>query len=147
MEISLVPPNLVDALWPRLFPHLSKAAEYTFGRYEPEDILEAALTGDAHLWVALDDKAEIVGITVTRFWQYPRKKCLDMVFLAGDDGFAWKEDMLAMLRKWASEAGCDALEGSGRPGLARAFRDDGYQLLWQVFEIPVAEAGVGGQDG
>ena len=147
MEVSLVPPELVDPLWPQLFPHLSKAAEYTFGRYEPEDILEAVLSGDAHLWVVLEESGAISGITVTRFWDYPRKRCLDMVFLAGDDGFAWRELMLTTLRRWARDSGCDALEGSGRPGLARAFRDDGYQLLWQVFEIPVGEAGDGDQNG
>lgn len=147
MEISLVPPELVDGLWPQVFPHLADAAAYTYGRYEPEDIVEAVLNGEAHLWVVIAESGEIIGVTVTRFWHYPRKTCLDMVFLAGDDGFAWRDAMLTTLRRWAQDAGCDALEGSGRPGLARAFRDDGYRLLWQVFEIPVDAAGGGDQNG
>lgn len=146
MQVSLVPPELVDGLWPHVFPHLTRAAEYTFGRYEPEDIFDAVLSGEAHLWVVFEGD-EVIGVTVTRFWQYPRKKCLDMVFLAGDDGFGWKDIMLEMLQHWAYDNGCDVLEASGRPGLARAFRDDGYRMLWQVFELPVAEAGLGGQNG
>lgn len=146
MQVSLVPANLVEGLWPQLFPFLNRAAEYTFGRYEPEDIFDAILSGDVHLWVVLDGE-DIVGVTVTRFWQYPRKRCLDLVFLAGNDGFSWKDDMLKMLQHWARDNGCDVIEASGRAGLARAFRDDGYRVLWQVFELPVAETGLGGQNG
>jgi hypothetical protein len=146
MEVSLVPPQLVEELWPNVFPHVSKAAEYTFGRYEPEDIFEFVRAGEAHLWVVLDGE-DIIGITITRFWQYPRKKCLDMVFIGGDEGFSWKEPMLKMLQHWARDNGCDVIESSGRPGFARAFRDDGYRMLWQVYELPVAETGLGGQNG
>lgn len=146
MQVSLVPADYVEGLWPQIFHYLSSAAEYTFGRYEPEDIFDAVVSGQAHLWVVLDED-KIVGITITRFWHYPRKKCLDMVFLAGDDGFSWKDEMLDMLQRWAYDNGCDALEASGRAGLARAFKDDGYRPLWQVFELPVAEAGLGGQNG
>jgi hypothetical protein len=147
MEVSLVPANLVEDLWPQLLPHFGRAAEYTFGRYEPEDIRDAIIGGLAHLWVAIGDDENIIGVTVTRFWQYPRKKCLDMVFIAGDEGFSWKDPMLNMLQHWAYDNGCEAIESSGRPGFARAFRDDGYKLLWQVYELPVAGTGLGGQDG
>lgn len=146
IEVSLVPPELVRGLWPRVFPYLSSAAEYTFGRYEPEDIVEFVLSGQAHLWIVLDGD-DIKGVTITRFWQYPRKNCLDLVFLAGDDGFSWKDEMLSTLQNWARDSGCDVIEASGRAGLARAFKDDGYRVLWQVFELPVAEAGFGGQNG
>jgi len=147
MQVSLVPPELVEGLWPRIFPHLSRAAEYTFGRYEPEDIFDAVLSGEVHLWVVFNDDGEVLGVTCTRFWQYPRKKCLDMVFIAGDEGFSWKDQMLSMLQHWAYDNDCVAIESSGRPGFARAFRDDGYRLLWQVYELPVADTGLGGKNG
>jgi hypothetical protein len=141
--ISLVPPAAIDVVWSLAYPHVEKAAEYTFGRYEPEDILEFVRSGHAHLWVALKDET-ITGVTITRFWQYPRKKCLDMVFIGGDEGFSWKDPMLAMLQRWARDSGCEVIESSGRPGFARAFKDDGYKLLWQVYELPVVTEGVGG---
>lgn len=144
MEVSLIPAAFVGDLMPRLFPHLSKAAEYTFGRYEPEDIIDAVLDWEAHLWVAFDAE-NISGITVTRFWKYPRKKCLDVLFLGGEDWDNWRDDMFDTLQRWASDNGCDAIESSGRPGFARVFKDRGYTPLWQVFEFPVM--GLGGQNG
>jgi hypothetical protein len=65
-----------------------------------------------------------------------------LVFLAGDDGFSWKDEMLSTLQRWARDSECDAIEASGRLGLARAFKDDGYRVLWQVFELPVTESGL-----
>jgi hypothetical protein len=144
MEVSLIPAEFVGGLMPRLFPHISKAAEYTFGRYEPEDIIDAVLDEAAHLWVVIEDD-DIIGVTITRFWQYPRKKCLDMLFIGGDEGFSWKDPMLETLQRWARDNGCDIIESSGRPGFARAFKDDGYKMLWQVYELPVE--GLGGQNG
>lgn len=146
MEVSLIPAEFVSGLMPRLFPHLSKAAEYTFGRYEPEDIIDAVLDGEAHLWVVFEDE-DILGVTITRFWQYPRKKCLDMLFIGGNEGFSWKDPMLETLQSWARDNGCDVIESSGRPGFARAFKADGYKMLWQVYELPVTATGLGGQNG
>jgi hypothetical protein len=146
MEVSLVPTQLIEGLWSLIFPHLSKASEYTFGRYEPEDIFEYVISGDAHLWVAFDD-GYIVGITVTRLWEYPRKKCLDVMFLGGEDWADWKDIMFDTLQRWARDSGCAAIEASGRVGFARVFKSRGYTPLWQVFEFPVVQAGVGGQNG
>jgi hypothetical protein len=145
MIVSLVPPEMVSGLWPNILPHISKAADYTFGRYEPEDIFEFVLNGEGHLWIVFEDK-NIVGITITRFWQYPRKKCLDMLFIGGDEGFSWKDLMLETLQRWSRDNGCDVIESSGRAGFARAFKADGYKMLWQVYELPVT-AGTGDQNG
>lgn len=140
--VSLVPPEILDALEERVRPYLTKAAEFTFGRYEPEDIMQFVRSGNAHLWVALRDD-NVIGITVTRFWEYPRKRCLDVVFLGGEDWDGWKDRMFDMLDRWSQDSGCDAIEASGRTGFARVFKDRGYTPLWQVFEFPVTQ-GAGG---
>lgn len=146
MEVSLIPAEFVSGIMPHVFPHIAKAAEYTFGRYEPEDIIDAVLDGEAHLWAAFEDD-RIFGVTVTRFWQYPRKKCLDVLFLGGGDWADWRDNMFDTLQQWASDSGCDAIESSGRPGFARVFKSRGYTPLWQVFEFPVVNTELGGQNG
>jgi hypothetical protein len=69
--------------------------------------------------------------------------CLDMVFCAGDEGMEWKTPMLKMLQHWAHDNDCERIESSGRIGWSKIFKDDGYKALWQVYELPVADAGLG----
>lgn len=142
IQVSFVPAEHAQGLWPQLQPYMEQAAEYTYGRYTADDILDSVIQYDHHLWIAFVG-AEIKGFTVTRIAQYPRIKCLDMVFCAGDDGMDWKQPMLKMLQHWGHDSGCDRIECSGRVGWAKIFKDDGYKALWQVYELPVADTGLG----
>ena len=142
MQVSLIPTEHVADVWPRLTAHIDKVAEYTYGRYDPEDVLESITQYDHNLWLAFEGE-DIKGVTITCFKQYPRIKCLDMVFCAGDEGMEWKAPMLKMLQHWAYDNECDRIESSGRVGWAKIFKGDGYKALWQTYELPVASSGLG----
>jgi hypothetical protein len=142
MQVTLVPIEHVYDVWMRTHSFMEKAAEYTYGRYQPEDILDSIAQYDHHLWAAFEGE-EIKGITVTCFKHYPRKKSLDLVFCSGDDGMEWKDPMLKMLQHWAYDNECDSIEATGRLGWTGIFKRDGYKPLWQVFELPVADTGLG----
>ena len=142
MQVTLVPRSQVFAVWPKVRPHAVKAAEYTFGRFEPEDLLDAASAGQFDMWVVFEGQ-EAFGVVFTGITQYPRKRCLDMTFIGGDEGMSWKDIMLDTLQRWARDNGCDSIESSGRAGWAKIFKGDGYKMLWQVYELPVAQQGLG----
>lgn len=142
MQVTLVPQDQIFALWPKVRPHAVLAAEYTYGRYEPEDLLEAACTGRFAMWVPFEGD-EVYGVVFTQIVQYPRKRCLDMTFIGGAEGMTWKEVMLETMRAWAQDNNCDSIESSGRAGWSKIFKDDGYKMLWQVYELPVAHDEVG----
>ncbi len=144
ITVSLIPHDHVEQVWPSVQPHMEKAAEYTYGRFTAEDILDSITQYDHNLWIAFNDDKEMIGAVVTRFLQYPRKKYLDLVFLGGDDGFSWKDPMLKMLQHWAYDNECDGIESAGRLGWSRVFKEDGYKALWQTYELPVASTGLGG---
>lgn len=138
IEVTLIPSEHATAFWPRIANHIERAAEYTYGRYTSDDILDSVTSYDHHLWVAFDPDTQVItGITITSIKQYPRKRCLDMVFCAGDEGMEWKAPMLSILRRWATDNHCDIIESSGRLGWSKIFRDDGYKALWQVYELPI----------
>lgn len=142
MQVTLVPREHVLSMWPKIRPHAVQAADYTYGRFEPEDLLDAALEGRFDVWVPYEG-LEVLGVVFTAFTIYPRKKYLDMTFIGGDEGMRWKDPMLSTLQAWARDNGCDGIESSGRLGWAKVFKGDGYKMLWQVFELPVAAEEVG----
>lgn len=143
MQVSMVPPEHIHTLWPQIEGYMVEAADYSGGRYEPVDILDALLNNVYTLWVAFTDEGEVKGAVATSFVNYPRKSLLHLTFCGGDEGMAWKQPMLDMLQRWAYDNRCDGIEANGRLGWSEIFKEDGYKPLWQVFELPAADAGLG----
>ena len=142
MIVSLIPSDHVEEVWPKVQHHMERAAEYTFGRYDVNDIKDSITQYDHDLWIAFDDDKVIKGAVVTTFKHYPKAKYLDMVFIGGDDGLAWKDDMLKMLQHWAYDNNCDGIESTARFGWAKIFKEDGYKPVWQTFVLPIADSGL-----
>jgi hypothetical protein len=143
MKVSMVPREHVKNVWDEVRPYMEEAAKYTYGRYDADDILTAITDYDHDLWIAYDVNRAIKGSVVTCFTIYPKKKCLSMVFIGGTEALEWKTPMLEVLQHWAYDNDCDIIESSGRLGWARALRDDGYKMLWQTYELPIATSGLG----
>ena len=102
MQVTLIPREHVKSIWPQVLPHAEKAAEYSYGRYGVEDILDSIEQYNHDLWLAFNkvgiNEVGIKGMVVTVVKPYPKKTCLDMVFCAGDDGMEWKDSMLKVLK-------------------------------------------------
>ena len=142
LQVTAVPPEHVLEGWDYVKGHMEKAAEYTYGRYTVDDILVAITDYDHTLWIAFEGDI-IYGAVVTAIKPYPRSRYLDLVFVGGVEGHAWKEPMLKTLQHWAFDCGCDGIESSGRLGWSRIFKDYGYKPLWQMYELPAASSGIG----
>ena len=135
-NVSLVPVEYVDQVWPTVEPYVVKALKYASGKYQPEDVRNLVVEYGYPLWVAFDDEG-IKGAVITRFVQYPRKKYLFLEFCGGRDGFSWKAPMLSVLRSWAADNDCDGIEGAGRDGWQKVFEKDGYKPTLRHFEMPL----------
>ena len=135
-NISLVPTEYVDQVWPTVEPYVAKALKYASGKYEPDDVRNLVIEYGYPLWIAFNDDG-IKGAVITRFMQYPRKKYLFLEFCGGQDGFSWKAPMLDVLRSWAKDNGCDGIEGAGRAGWQKVFEKDGSKPTLRHFELGV----------
>jgi len=141
IQVSLVPREHVNRCWDDVKDFLAKAADYTHGRYEVDDIYDAIIDYDHTLWIAFDDMG-FKGAVVTNFVHYPKKKYLCMVFCGGEDLKDWKDPMLKLLQCWAHDNYCDGIEATARMGWTKIFKDDGHVPLWQTFQLPSGGQGV-----
>lgn len=146
MQVTMVPKEYVQACWKDIEEYLRGAAEYTHGRYEVEDILDAIMDYDHTLWIAFDETS-IKGAVVTNIAHYPRKRYLVMVFCGGVELDKWKDPMLKLLQHFAFDNHCNGVEATARLGWTKIFKHDGHKPLWQTFELPAATVGLGAQNG
>ena len=101
---------------------LAKAAVHSEGELEPEDFLEPLSTGEMQLWVAYEDDDNINAAMVTQFIQYPQKKILRIISLAGED-FEEIKSFQGMIEGFAVKYGCTAIELWGRKGWKKLLPD------------------------
>ena len=146
IQVTMVPTEFVQECWPSVEGYLQGAAEYTHGRYDVDDIYDSIMSYDHTLWIAFDEDG-IKGAVVTNFVFYPRKKYLVMVFCGGVELDTWKAPMLKLLQHFAFDSHCEAIEATARLGWAKIFKSDGHKPLWQTFQLPVADTGLGEQHG
>ena len=138
IEVSLVPQGYVDTCWNKIEGFIAKAAKYTYGRYTVGNIYDLVKDGEYQLWVAYDEGV-FKGAVVTNVVVYPQRKLLGMQFCGGEELDAWKPQMLALLKRFARDSGCEAIESTGRPGWAKVFKNDGYKATWVTYELPIEQ--------
>ena len=140
ITVSAVPTEHLAQCWPFVEAFLEGAAEKTYGRFTVSNIYERIEEDGYQLWVAFDETAKIKGAVVTNICNYPQRKILSMTYCGGEDLIEWKDQMLDILRRYAKDVGCDAIEAVARKGWAKVFREDGYKERWVTFELPLQGA-------
>jgi hypothetical protein len=135
MKISAVPNSDYIGVWPLIANYMMGCAEYTYGRYTADDMLEGLQTNDWQLWIAYDDK--IYGAVITGVTTYPQMKALTMHFTGGIELPKWKTEMLSVLRSFSQDMDCKVIESFGRPGWGKVFKQDGYEAKFTFYELPV----------
>lgn len=138
--VSAVPAEHVLNVWPKIEGYIAEVVLRTRGRYEVEDVLAQLLDESHLLWIAFEGE-HIKGAVVSCFQFYPRKKYLSCPFVTGEDFASWKGPILKVLHSFARDNGCEGIEATGRLGWARVFKDDGYEALWQTFQLSDTRVG------
>jgi hypothetical protein len=138
IEVSMVPAQYVNTCWDKVEPFAEKAAKYTYGRYTAANMHDMVLENDYQMWVAYEGQ-EFKGLVITNIITYPQRKLLAMQFCGGVNLIEWKEPMLALLRRFARDTGCDGIESTGRIGWTKIFENDGCQKKWVTYELPIGE--------
>ena len=120
-KVALVEAEDVDMVWDEVSPLIEKALRHAEGELIPNDIKKHLDSGNLRLWVALEDR-DVIAAMVTEIIQYPRKKIVRIITLAGKDMGMWYK-FLPMLEGYAIRYGCSSLEAWSRKGMARKLKD------------------------
>ena len=139
MEVTLIPYEHLEYVWPKIESYMKGAADYTYGRFTVEDIKKEFIDrrGGQQLWVAYEDIDNVYGAVITEISRYPQTLALVMHFTGGKQLPKWKDPMLKLLQQFARDNGCEIIESYGRPGWGKVFDNDGYKQRFIFYELPV----------
>ena len=122
MKAHIVNPEDVPYLWEDVAPMLARVRQHSEGELETDDFLDNLMEGNMQLWVVTEGESIIVSM-VTLMADYPQKKILRIVALAGKDFKEVNKNFISMLEAYAIKNECSALELWGRKGWKKMLPD------------------------
>jgi hypothetical protein len=134
MNISLVQPEYLDVVWPKVSEFIKRSVDYSYGRWSVEDVYRFISEGKMVLWIAHDNNS-IVAASVTIVSDYPSKKFLGIQFLGGSSMNMWKEDGLDIIKDFARKCGCDGIEVIGRKGFGKYLMENGFTMPYVTYQF------------
>lgn len=113
---------------------LINAIERGDGNYELADVFERLLNNHCQLWIAIDD-GELIAAMVTQISNFPRKRVLTVMYLAGKHRKLWMHFM-EQIENWAKQQGCVGVEAYARKGLLKWLPDwrQAYVVIRRDFD-------------
>ena len=122
MKTHLINAEDVLYIWDDVGPMLARIQEHSEGELETDDFLEQLMMGGMQLWISTEDK-EIVMSAVTQIIQYPQKKILRVIAIAGENFKEVHDNCINMVEAFAIKHECSALELWGRKGWKKMLPD------------------------
>tara|TARA_R100001244_G_scaffold57877_1_gene48956 strand:+ start:871 stop:1419 length:549 start_codon:yes stop_codon:yes gene_type:complete len=125
IQASVVPPEYIRHIYPKVEGFLDRLVPTTNGRFEKIDLLHDMLTGRENLWVVVeeeDNEENIIGIVITEVMHYPRKRMLAIQYCSGDRLDEWMDNTLEILENWALDNDCEGMELTGRKGWVKKLK-------------------------
>ena len=122
MKATIVEPEDVPYIWDNVAPLLSKVIQHSEGELETDDYLSNLMSGSMQLWVVTED-GKIILSMVTQIIQFPQKKVLRTIALAGERFKEVHSQFSDMLASYALKNECSSLELWGRKGWKKMLPD------------------------
>lgn len=120
-RVVMVAPEDIPYIWGDVVPLLNEALKHSEGELLSDDLLDHLDNEDLKMWIALQD-GDVIACMVTEIIEYPRKKIVRVITLAGRDMDLWY-DFLPLVEGYAIRNDCSALEAWTRKGMTRKLKD------------------------
>lgn len=134
MNISLVPTQMVDAIWPSVKDGFQRASDRFGGDLTVGELWQGCRAGHVYLFVVHDDQ-KVVAATAWKpeLWRSgPKFRCLA---LYGTNMADWISELHEKVKQAAIQCGATSLMSDGRAGWQRVFPK--AKVLRMVYEEPI----------
>lgn len=137
-QVRGIPSALIEKMWPFAEPYVKRALDHTFGEIAPLDLKNGCLARDMQLWMAAKN-SRVMGAGTTEIVLYPQMKVCRVITLAGTEFDAWRELALNIIRNWALEQDCQAMECYVRKGFVPKLQELGFKHKYSVCHLNIRE--------
>lgn len=128
IQVSAVPFEYVDDVWPHVKKHLRRALSMQGKMYTLESIKEMMERKALALWVMVDDETgDVVAASTTRIIEYPECRAMAIDWIGGRRMKEWLPQLAQIMDAYAKDHGCSHIEGGGRAGWVKALAPYGYK--------------------
>jgi len=134
-----VPQDAVKLVWKDIERVLEKSVATVKDKSDMIDILDGVFDGTYALWVVIDEDNSIVAAFTTRLIVYPARKALALDWVGGTRMKEWADQMIDTMRRYASELGCEHLEGYGRKGWGRFLAKYGFYPEYIAYRMELSD--------
>lgn len=129
VKIIAIPPQEVPAVFPHIINLIIQSMEYTHGEFDIDDLYKQLLTLQTVLWTVTNERYEIEAFAITDVLEYPKKKVIRILLLAGKGMENWKQQFTDSMVAWGAKIGASGIEVIGRKGWERALEKLGFNYM------------------
>ena len=129
VKIIAIPPQEVPGIFPHIIDLIIQGMEYSHGEFDIDDLYKQLLTMQTVLWTVVTDKYEIEAFAITDVLEYPKKKVVRILLLAGKNMDSWKQEFSDAMVHWGAKIGASGIEVIGRKGWERSLEKLGYKFM------------------
>jgi len=135
MNISLIPTDLIDVVWPQCLPILEVVAKGNPTDVNLDKLKEYLLEGSNSLIVVSEGVEIIAVISCVINHLDSGMKALYFPVISGTKMELWMDDFMVFAKDLAGKMGCDELRGMAvRPGWIRALKHHDWEEHYVVLK-------------
>lgn len=138
LNITVVPPEVINVVWPKVKPMLQMAVNTTSPRYDMNSVLWGLEQGELLLWLVMDESEPVAALT-TRIADYPKSRGLCLDWIGGKRMREWLPMAHDIMRKYGRDHGCTHLEGYGRKAWGRWLEKYGWEPEYIAFRMELKD--------
>jgi hypothetical protein len=142
-ELLGVQADQIEAVWPYVESEIERGVQRSHDTLTVETVRDGLENRDMQLWVSLNDK-DLEAVCVTQIVDYPGMRVCALLLIAGKNRRAWWK-FGDVISAWASERGCEMLEGHARRGWMPEAEKDGWSEAWITVRKPIDVENIDGQ--